>query len=751
MKQYLPILFVVLGTLAGVWSAWPDVMTAPNDVMMGSYGDAIKNYYTPSYYVKHDEGMRFTGMHYPYGEHVTYTDNQPLLSWIVSGVNSIVPIEEYTVGIMNMLMLLGIVLCAVLVYTLQRRFGIGPWWAACTSILIALMNPQVQRIEAHFALAYAWVVPLVWLLLLNAIARKRRLFWLIVLVLTITLLGFIHPYHLAIGSLFTMAAAGVIMLQSFLNKKLDLAAWLPVFVAGVLPIVVFKVFGSLTDPVADRMTDPFGFLFYHAKFETVFWPGYGPMQDFWVLLTKIKVDKWEGRAYVGIVGGVVLLFVVARLLYRILNRKWSSVFRLSNHSELNTSIFAATIMLLFACAFPFKIPELQGLVDYLGPLKQFRSLGRFAWIFYYVYTVFAAYFIWNILEQLLQKNLKNIAVGIGSAIVLIWAAEALVHLKIHAEKDRQHNALQQHDLTDEMESFLVENPNQFQAILPIPFFHIGSEKYFITGDGRTEAASMVLSEGSGLPLAATMLSRTSVSETAEMLSLTQIAKWRDISYLEQINEKPLFILQEKLLPMRAYEQRWINLADTLGENDVFRWLRLDPQDLKNDIQHNKELVQNKIEKNESDSMYFYKSFDDESEHTGYKGQAHQIIPEDYVLTINEAVDTAFAITGIWRASAWIYIDPELVSNPWLEYRGYDEWGNELYRITNRGRITDIDGDWGRAVIDFDADAAVRHAIVAAGPMRLLDELLIRPVDATIIQKGTTGFIRVNTIPFQVNE
>ena len=34
---------------------------------------------------------------------------------------------------------------------------------------------------------------------------------------------------------------------------------------------------------------------------------------------------------------------------------------------------------------------LEFLLDYLGVVKQFRSEGRFAWIFYYVFSVFSVY------------------------------------------------------------------------------------------------------------------------------------------------------------------------------------------------------------------------------------------------------------------------------------------------------------------------------------------------------------------------
>jgi len=41
-----------------------------NDTLLSASGDGLKNFYTLAYYVKYDSGFWFTGMLYPYGEHV---------------------------------------------------------------------------------------------------------------------------------------------------------------------------------------------------------------------------------------------------------------------------------------------------------------------------------------------------------------------------------------------------------------------------------------------------------------------------------------------------------------------------------------------------------------------------------------------------------------------------------------------------------------------------------------------------------
>lgn len=59
-------------------------------------------------------------------------------------------------------------------------------------------------------------------------------------------------------------------------------------------------------------------------------------------------------------------------------------------------VFAAGFALvLIGCGFPFAIPGMEWMVDYLGPFRQFRGLGRFTWIFYYGANLLVFYILWN--------------------------------------------------------------------------------------------------------------------------------------------------------------------------------------------------------------------------------------------------------------------------------------------------------------------------------------------------------------------
>jgi hypothetical protein len=85
------------------------VFTCPSCFQFLDTGDGLKNYYTFAWSVIHDSGWHFTGMNYPYGEHVIYTDNQPLLALLLQWVhNHITPLDRHIIGIMNIMLLLSV-------------------------------------------------------------------------------------------------------------------------------------------------------------------------------------------------------------------------------------------------------------------------------------------------------------------------------------------------------------------------------------------------------------------------------------------------------------------------------------------------------------------------------------------------------------------------------------------------------------------------------------------------------------------
>ncbi|MEL6654300.1 MAG: hypothetical protein AAFQ87_26220, partial [Bacteroidota bacterium] len=273
LRSYLPVL-ILLGL--GIWILdlfFGQAVWDPNEYFLGGSYDGLKNYFTPSWFVKYDAGTHFSGMNYPFGEHVSFTDNQPLFSWLINLVDDhIYPIADHTVAVLNSLVLWSLILGMLMLYKIGRHYGLPAWYAVPVAIVLALLSPQIHRFAGHYALAYVAYLPILWWSLIRMTDGPRpwwatggSLLWLF-------LGGLIHPYYLLMGSIFGFAFLGLQAIpahrgRSFRRKKLIQAV-----LVLLLPLIVFQIFMAITDPVTDRPPVPSGFFYYRARLEAIFLP-----------------------------------------------------------------------------------------------------------------------------------------------------------------------------------------------------------------------------------------------------------------------------------------------------------------------------------------------------------------------------------------------------------------------------------------------------------------------------------------------
>ena len=126
------------------------------DMFLVTGGDGSKNYYTFLYHIQHDSSLlTFEGMNYPFGEHIVFTDNQPLLATVIKLLAQQFPVLKcYLIPIHNMALLLGWLLGAWGLFLSFRRLDISWYWAIMTTMALFLLQPQNDRMNGHFALAY---------------------------------------------------------------------------------------------------------------------------------------------------------------------------------------------------------------------------------------------------------------------------------------------------------------------------------------------------------------------------------------------------------------------------------------------------------------------------------------------------------------------------------------------------------------------------------------------------------------------
>ncbi|MBG8554415.1 hypothetical protein [Hymenobacter guriensis] len=539
----------VLLLLLAIWLAWEysPVLLAPDKYMSGSEGDSVKNYYTVIYHALYGKGLHFQGMLHPFGEHVVYADGQPLLSIPLATLRQLG--INYTagqlLGLQNLLLLGCVPATALVLYAVLRRCWLPPWWAAAGALLLTLMAPQFERALAHYALAYAFIIPLLWYLLLRATETRLRWGWLLAYVAAATLAGLLHPYYVPTAALLSGAHALLALIQWRRRGRyaLSIVGWL--LLATVVPVILFQGWMALTDAVTDRPATPFGFLVYRATFSSVWFPIYEPLATGWRSAFHNEEPLWEGWSYVGLVPGLVLVLSGWRVLRYLVRGHWRLILRPALPPALQRGIWAGVLVLLFASGMPF-VFGLEHWLNYLPPLRQFRSIGRFAWVFYYIWGAYAVFYLYQLTRYLRQHRVGALAVA---PLVLLgggWLLEGYTFSHLRANRivlsPIGESFTSPRGNYPDLLSWAHRRPEQFQAILPLPLYLVGGEGIGLEGTRVSEWESMRASLATGLPLHAAMLSRTS---RHQMLSEMQLlgAPWLPRELISALpSAKPLLVL-----------------------------------------------------------------------------------------------------------------------------------------------------------------------------------------------------------------
>lgn len=504
--------FVLIWLKHGQW------LQAPNEHMLGGSPDGFKNYMTSLWHVWRDSSyVHYEGMNYPFGEHVLFTDNQPLFSagmqWWSRHISDL---RGHTVGLINLFQVISLLMGCGVLFLLFRRLHIPVWYAGLTALGLVFLSPQFDRFDGHFALSHTWIFPLLLLLLSGYEERYSRRYQSLQIGILIWLAAQLHFYYFGLSALFLglYTAYQLVRDPSLRNWRVRLSH---LFVMVVVPFALLNIWIHWSDYATDRPSDPYGFTIYIGQWEGVFLPYESFPLYHWIdaHITPIRRVNPETKAYVG---AVAFLFTAWLLVsrFRLFGKTWDEAAYHRVHKRYLQGIFvAAFVLLIFSCGFPFAIKGMEWMVNYLGPLRQFRSMGRFTWAYYYVINILAFYGLWNWSARF--QGFRG-----GRARWFRWVI-ALLPLAILSWEAYTWQRLRTINLMPNYELRNVAAPtpdhwlnkvdfSPFQALLPLPYYHMGSEniwwdfsfEQFI----RTETTAL----HTGKPDMGVNLSRTSCNQ-----------------------------------------------------------------------------------------------------------------------------------------------------------------------------------------------------------------------------------------------
>ena len=701
------------------------VLFAPNDYLFAPSGDGIQNYYSYLFHAKYDaQFWEFSGMNYPFGEHAVYAGAQPLLSWLIGTFG----LTDYGIGILNFLMLMSFPICAVFLFKIFRHFQLPNNLALISAIAVTFMSPQIFRLTGHLSLTPVFFIPLMWWLLIKS-NQTNALKWSIFIALYILWIFFTHPY---LGLILLFFGFFFWSISTVANKKDWKKYLLNIALQLMIPFVLFQVLVIWSDSyAAERLGTPAGFFDFYANWKSVFVAHHGPM-NYLTVLSGVDIGNWESWNYVGLSTAVFASFI---LVHVIKNRK-SFAFKEHITAELSLFMITGYLILIFSFCFPLKYDFLRGLVDYLGPLKQFRVLGRFSWIFFYIFIVFC---IVNFYKLVQKKNgsLALKAVLIGGLVfyaVEFYAAHNDTSKIVALTKNQFQKENVNPDLI-ELANFVESE--KYDAFIFLPFNHLSSENIMRLGTEQGNFESFLLSYHTGKPMFNAIVSRMSMKQAILMNNFfsPEFVEKELLNYIE-VDAKILVV--KNMEGIKNEELRLVWCSDKVFENASFKAFNFNREKWNTDFYFNEIVAKNDLAniqladgwRSDTNKVWFYYNSYNDQKGESFAGQgALRDIKTGF--NIIESLDKEQLEVGDYTINFWYYLgvdrpDVTAVVEEIYNDESKNNWSS-TYAVSQSNLIVN---NWCFVTLDFNvaSDLNKINILISGNGNKqpfYIDELLIR--------------------------
>ena len=692
------------------WALYGAQFDIWNSQIPGSGQDGAKNYYTVAYHIEHDTSYAwFDGMNYPYGEHVVYADNQPVISnslKLLSGSADLLP----------WLVFLSILIGSLCLQYVALQAG-APWWLALVGALcVVFISPQLLRLGGHYSLAYVAVIPIVILLLWKSLTTNRARYS-VMLSAFLIIAGFVHPYFLIMLAMFWFFTLLFSQTSEGLLRKRR--QWARTIFLPVLPILLFQLLVWLGDDVSDRPASPYGFLFYRATWASIFLP-----LDFsyFESLRGAFKQSAEGGYFIGIFG--VIGFVSAIIL---MARN-----RLKNLTTVEIIFTASLPLLLLSMAFPFTIWRLDHMLEYFGPLQQFRGIGRFSFVFFYSVNLIA---IVNV-GKWLNNRPKPYALISLVAILAILGMDVLSIRDQTISKSSNGSSVFH---SSEIEALAAKvNSNLYDAIIPLPYFHVGSEGFRTKAEEGIQEFSFALSLEMGLPLTAVQMSRTSLKQTLTQFNAITFP-WKQTTPAN----KNYLVLVKSTVELKGGEDRIKHASTTLAANSEYELRQISSLEIAKLRQRTIDKLANDMISAQplANSLKNYQSFDSESSAGGYRGRG--MLHSDRTAWTDLSFETfRFEKDSLYELSFWFRTETHEMANTQVWYKEFQDDEEVSFQLSEVVDYTDqVDGNWILCAIPIrvqNSGNQIQIQLHRGGKKMdiFLDELLLRSESQNYFRAGT---------------
>lgn len=495
-----------------------EVLRAPGHYMFNAEGDGLKNYFSFAWHATHDSSATtFSGMNFPFGEHIDYPDAQPLPSnlWRLAG-QAFPAILPHTVAVMNLLMLASIVLCALLLHAVLRQLAVPDLLAALFAVFMAFLAPQVLRgTQAHYALAYGCCLPsAIWLMLRHWNGQRPTAAALAMSALLLAWLG----THVYLGFI-AAVLVGLCGSLALASRAVHVRNAVGMMAAPAAALVLFQLWQELTDGHTGRTLHPTGFFDYQASFSTLLapWPPFA--SPIWTKLFGLPAHSVaEGWCYIGLGTQLAVLIFLAVLAGKAWRRTAGPFLKEVFPPRLAILLAAAALMLAFAFGLPFD-PWFKQELRSVPVIGQFRAPGRFGWAFYFAIGIWAAHLVCLLHKKAQGPGMRLASGGAMAAVLLLFAVDAHYLDRYVAKRITERpNYFDLDQLPRDMRDMVLAARNvQARALVTLPYFHNGGEELMIPADEAGLLIGQTVAQHTAIPLMNSSLTRTGLGEVRELI------------------------------------------------------------------------------------------------------------------------------------------------------------------------------------------------------------------------------------------
>jgi hypothetical protein len=734
------------------WAMFKYFFTYPGHCVGELGTDGSKNTFTYLYECMHGNGVWFAGMNYPYGEHIVYTDGQPLISVPFAYFHHLTASQALAVD--WWLIILGYIISVCVLFRILIRYRVRPISALLFAGLITVCTPQILRIQGHYALAFVCIIPLTFYWFMRYHDTLRIKYPVFVFIAGVCF-SFIHLYYMAMILIWVLGyTAGVLLgvRGNILDKLRKLS---PIWVSIVAVFGVVSIIMKLTDPIKDRPLSPYNSFFdtcTHLRQIVSF--ANSPLWQFaqykhWV---NNPSTGGEGFVYAGV---VVLLTLFISVIVLIVRKARRQPVLQSPDSFSPVWLVCAAVALCIGMGIPFIWrPDWM---EHFAAFRQFRSLGRFSWIYYNIAGVYAAVVIDRLSAGLMYNKKRFAGVALLVLVCCVWGTEAggyMYYSRYRSEYAMYNYSMVFSEGEQGWDAFLNEHHYQkedLQAILAVPFYHVGTEKLWVAenewlGTLTTKAALQL-----GLPIVDVLMSRSSWAEAMKQVRIAG-GPFTDKPLLRDIHSKKPFLLlyfNEDSLVTDPDQRYLFEASDKIGFHGQCMAYAFYPERLvANDARCADSVRRILPYVHQTDTCinggggWFVDHFDNGS--GGFIGSgAKSCINTSRAEVASIPVDPLYEGQR-FEFSTWFLLDRKDYKSPDMVLRAYDSAGrltDTIYIHTSKS--VDNSGMWFRMSKYFRISKEARSIkcilINDVGDSYLkMDEMMLRPADALILSRSPNG-------------